>query len=269
MCTHLMARNKKQAPFLMEEMLRRCVLGGYKVGSFQTQADVPSAYVSVNDFHKFLNPKKLLDVRFTYKDDEEEVADFVKKHETYPKRKIFIEGNLRPMEKKDLADVHKLFNMQQHYCVIKYKMSQDELMHHLLGNDNVVRTYVVEGADPKDPLKPVLTDFFSVTMMTTKTVSKEAQMHDQLRQGRLYYYACNKNTIKDIIAQAFWTAKDDLKLDLLSIPMMGTTNPMVLSQLGVVCGDRLTFHHFFNWTVGELGFGQIGQMTVNIHSNFL
>lgn len=166
--------------------------------------------MSVNDFHKFIHPKKLLDIGFTYKDDEEEVADFVKKHELYPKKKIVIEGNIRPMEKKDAPAVLKLFVAQQENCIIKYKMSQDELMHTLLYNDDVVRAYVVEGADPNDPLKPVITDFFSITYLVTNTISKEVQLHDSLRQGRLYYYGCSKNTIKDIIAQAFWTAKEDL-----------------------------------------------------------
>ena len=170
------------------------------------------------------------------------------------------------MEKKDAPAVLKLFVAQQENCIIKYKMSQDELMHTLLYNDDVVRAYVVEGADPNDPLKPVITDFFSITYLVTNTISKEVQLHDSLRQGRLYYYGCSKNTIKDIIAQAFWTAKEDLQLDILSMPLQGTTNPMVLAQLGVVQGDRLVFHHFFNWSVGLLN---LGQVNCNILSNLL
>jgi len=64
-----------------------------------------------------------LDTGFTYKDDEEEVADFIKKHEMMNKKKIVINGNIRPMEKRDIPEVLALFNKQQLSSVIKYKMS--------------------------------------------------------------------------------------------------------------------------------------------------
>ena len=77
----------------------------------------------------------MLDTGFTFKGDDEEVADFVKKHELYHKNKITINGNVRPMEKKDIPGVFKLFNMQQQGSVIKYKMSQEDLAHNLLYHD--------------------------------------------------------------------------------------------------------------------------------------
>jgi hypothetical protein len=43
-----------------------------------------------------------LDTGFTFKDDDEDVADFVKKHEIYQKKKIVINGNIRPMESRDI-----------------------------------------------------------------------------------------------------------------------------------------------------------------------
>lgn len=128
-----------------------------------------------------MSPKKLLDVGFTFKEDDEETKDFVSKHEMYPKKKIVIEGNIRPMEKKDIEKVLTLFNNQQENCIIKYKMSKDELRHQLLNDSGVVNSYVVEGADLDDPLKPVVTDFFSITTIETKTVSKEVQMHDSIK----------------------------------------------------------------------------------------
>ena len=58
-----------------------------------------------------------------------------------------------------------------------------------------------------------------------------------------------------------WSAKEDMKCDVFSIPMLGTTNPMILGQLGVVQGDNLTFHHFFNWSTGDMA---VGQVNVNL-----
>jgi hypothetical protein len=43
-----------------------------------------------------------LDTGFTYKDDDEDVEDFVHKHEVIQKKKIVINGNIRPMESRDI-----------------------------------------------------------------------------------------------------------------------------------------------------------------------
>lgn len=88
-------------------------------------------------------------------------------------------------------------------------------------------------------------------------MSKEHQHYDAVIHGRMNYYGCTVNTIKDIIANAMWSAKEDMKCDVFTIPMLGTTNPIILGQLGVVQGDHLTFHHFFNWSTGEMAVGQV------------
>ena len=77
----------------------------------------------------------------------------------------------------------------------------------------------------------------------------------------MYYHGCSINTVKDILAQAMWSAKEDMKCDVLTIPMLGTTNPAILGQLGVVQGDHLRFHHFFNWSTGNMA---VGQVNVNL-----
>jgi len=96
---------------------------GYQQGSYKTFSHIPTPYVANNDFNKFIHPKKLVDTGFTYLEEEEPLADFIKKHALYPRNKINIIGNMRPMQSKDISGVFKLFTNQQENANIKYKMS--------------------------------------------------------------------------------------------------------------------------------------------------
>jgi hypothetical protein len=83
--------------------------------------------------------------------------------------------------------------------------------------DQVAWTWVVEGADPENKDKAIITDFFSMTIMKQNTVDKSVQKHDSMTRGHLGYYGCSVNTIKDILAQAQWTAKEELGVDCFTI----------------------------------------------------
>ena len=67
------------------------------------------------------------------------------------------------MQKKDLSNVFKLFNIQQEKYKFRYKLSQEELLQILLPKDNVVWTWVIENLVEG---KMQVTDFYSMHRMT-------------------------------------------------------------------------------------------------------
>ena len=68
----------------------------------------------------------------------------MKKHQLPKREDIEIIGDIRAMEKKDISTVLKLFNNQQSKYKVHYKMSQDDIVHHLMPKKDVVWTYVIE-----------------------------------------------------------------------------------------------------------------------------
>jgi glycylpeptide N-tetradecanoyltransferase len=66
------------------------------------------------------------------------------------------------MTKKDLSVVFKLWNKQQEKYKLRYKLSQEELMHWLLPKENVVWTWVIENMVDG---KVQVTDFFSMHVL--------------------------------------------------------------------------------------------------------
>jgi len=105
---------------------------------------MPTPFVTCHYLNKFLNPSKLVEVKYCNKPADMSFKDFNKKHRLPDKKGIKIQGEIRPMVKKDLSIVFKLWNKQQEKYKLRYKMSQEELMHWLLPKENVVWTWVIE-----------------------------------------------------------------------------------------------------------------------------
>ena len=62
--------------------------------------------------NRFLDAKKLAEVRYCHCPANMSLKDFEKRYRLPPKASINIVGSIRTMEKKDLAAVYKLFNEQ-------------------------------------------------------------------------------------------------------------------------------------------------------------
>ena len=68
-------------------------------------------------------------------------------------------GSCRAMKSKDAASVLKLYNKQMESKKIKYKMSQEEILHYLVPRDGILWTWVIEN-EVEGKLQ--VTDFFSM-----------------------------------------------------------------------------------------------------------
>ena len=110
-------------------------------------------------------------------------------------------------------------------------------------------------------MKPLVTDFFSFTRQLTQCVSKKFQLHDKVYEGRVNYYGCTVNSIKNVLAHCLWHSKEDGHCDVTTIPLLNSTNPLIISELACVVGDHLTYYHFFNWNTVGLN---TNQMSVNL-----
>jgi glycylpeptide N-tetradecanoyltransferase len=82
--------------------------------------------------NRFINCKKLVEIKYTNKPTDMPMGQFEKRYRMPDKKGIKLIGNVRPMEKKDLTAVIKLYNQQVKKYQIYYKFSQEEIMHYLL-----------------------------------------------------------------------------------------------------------------------------------------
>jgi glycylpeptide N-tetradecanoyltransferase len=94
--------------------------------------------------NRFINCKRLAEMKYTNKPDSWTMKQFEQRYRLPAKDSIKIEGTIRKMEKKDISAVLKLHMNQQKKYKVYYKMSQDDIIHYLLPKDEVVWTYVIE-----------------------------------------------------------------------------------------------------------------------------
>ena len=66
------------------------------------------------------------------------------------------------MVKKDVSAVHKLLQDQMAKYKIKYKMSHEDIMHHILPQEDIVWAYVIENK-VEDKVK--ITDMFCMNRL--------------------------------------------------------------------------------------------------------
>ena len=107
---------------------------------------MPTPFCTSHYMNRFINSKKLVEIKYTNKPPNVSMKQFEKRYELPERKGIEIEGTIRKMEKKDISTVLKLHNNQQKLYKVHYKMSQDDIIHFMLPKDEVVWTYVIEDA---------------------------------------------------------------------------------------------------------------------------
>ena len=67
LCVHKKLREKRLAPQLIKEVTRRVNLCNIWQAIYTSGATLPTPYGTAQYWHRNLNPKKLVDVRFSFK----------------------------------------------------------------------------------------------------------------------------------------------------------------------------------------------------------
>ena len=114
---------------------------------------MPTPFGTAQYWHRNLNPKKLVDAKFSFKPNNQQMSAFVKVHKL-PKETA-TEG-LRRMNESDIPKVKNALNahLDQHYKV-HITFTENEIRHYFLPRDDVIFSYVVESD------KGEVTDFIS------------------------------------------------------------------------------------------------------------
>lgn len=129
---------------MLQEQMRRQRAMGIPHACYTSGHAQPTPAVTNYYLNKFLNPEKLVEVKYCIMPSNMTFKQFKKQHHLTDKKFINLKGTLRLMEKKDIPTVFKLWKKQLEGCTFNYKWTQEEMTHYLFPKENVVWTYVVE-----------------------------------------------------------------------------------------------------------------------------
>ena len=139
------------APVLIREITRRVNLTDCWQAVYTAGITIPTPISNATYYHRSLNPKKLIEVRFSCLPPGTPMSRYLKLNKLPQKPSL---PGLRSMKERDISLVHELLNTYLSKFKVHFKFSIEEIKHFFLPRDGVVNSYVVEDST-------TITDFFS------------------------------------------------------------------------------------------------------------
>ncbi|KAK6326916.1 hypothetical protein J4Q44_G00025610 [Coregonus suidteri] len=234
LCVHKKLRSKRVAPVLIREITRRVNLEGIFQAVYTAGVVLPKPVSTCRYWHRSLNPRKLVEVKFSHLSRNMTLQRTMKLYRLPDSTKT---PGLRAMERRDVRQVTELLQKHMRRFQLAPSMGEEEVAHWFLPQDNIIDTFVVEGAGG------VLTDFTSFYTLPS-TVMHHPQ-HRSLKAAYSFYSVYTHVPLLDLMNDTLILAK--LKgfdvfnaLDLME-------NKVFLEKLKFGIGDGNLQYYLFNW----------------------
>lgn len=179
---HKKLRSKRLAPVLIKEITRRVNQQDIWQALYTGGQYLPSPVATARYEHRPINWSKLYDVGFSQLPPNQTKAKMVS-HYALPDEPSL--KGFRPMEVQDLDQVFDLLTDFQQKFELIHEFTKPELKHWILGDNSVVKSYVVEENGK-------ITDFASYYLLPFTVLDNPD--HDELGIAYLYYYASSSYT---------------------------------------------------------------------------
>jgi len=245
LCVHKKLRSKRVAPVLIREITRRVNLRGIFQAVYTAGVLLPKPVAKCRYYHRSLNPKKLVDIKFSHIGRNQTMNRLIKLMRLPETTEI---PGIRKMETRDVPQVFEMLSK----CLSKFKLAPiltpDEVSHFLLPRDGIVDSYVVEDENG------VLTDFSSFFSLPSSIMHHPE--HKTMYAAYSYYTVANKHTLTQLMKDILIIAKQNGYDVFNSLDLMD--NGEYLKDLKFGMGDGNLHYYLYNYKCPELVEKQIG-----------
>ena len=246
LCVHKKLRAKRLAPVLIKEITRRVNLTGVFQAVYTAGTVLPVPVASSRYYHRSLNRKKLVNVGFSRLGNRMTMARMQK---LYKLPDAPLTPGLRPMEAKDVDEVHKLLNTYLENFKLKVLFTKDEVAHWLLPRPGVIDSFVVENSSKG---KSSITDFLSFYHLPSQILH-----HDQnLYAAYSFYNVATSMPFVDLMKDALILAKKAGCDVFNALNLM--ENQDIMEPLKFGMGDGNLQYYIYNWACPEMQSSDVG-----------
>jgi len=249
LCIHKKLRSKRLAPVLIKEITRRVHLEGTFQALYTAGVHLPKPISVCRYYHRSLNPKKLIDVKFSHLERNRNMAKTIKYY-SLPKEPLI--PGFREMKPEDVDSVQKLLNTYLDNYQVAPVFSREEVEHWFLPIDNVVYSYVVEKENK-------ITDFVSFYNLPSSIINnpdykeiKAAYLFYYFQEGMGKKYSATRALINDALIMA--KSKNFDVFNCLNL----MNNDDILDDLKFGKGDGLLNYYLYNYKCVEVKPKQLG-----------
>ncbi|KNC49571.1 glycylpeptide N-tetradecanoyltransferase [Thecamonas trahens ATCC 50062] len=245
LCVHKKLRTKRLAPVLIQEITRRVHLEGIFQAVYTAGVVLPRPIASCMYYHRSLNPKKLVEVEFSYLKPNMTMKRLIRLYKL-PNEPVL--KGLRPMTPADVPSAAELLRNYLTSMDLYQRMSDEEFAHWLLPRDGVVSSYVI--ADDNGNV----TDFCSFYSLPSTII--DHPKYNTLNAAYSYYNVATSVELKTLMNDALILANSagfDVfnALDLMD-------NADFLTDLKFGKGDGHLQYYTFNWRTAPTTPSKIG-----------
>ena len=233
LCVHKKLRSKRLAPVLIKEITRRVNLVGIFQAVYTAGVVLPRPVSSCRYWHRNLNPKKLIEVKFSHLGKNMTMQRTLK---LYKLPNEPLTPGYRKVTAKDIPACQKLLQNYLEQFNLRPVFSLEEFSHWFLPKDDIVDSYVVERGGQ-------ITDF--VSFYTLPSTVMHHPVHSCVKAAYSFYNVSTKTPWVDLIKDALISAKNSHFDVFNALDLM--ENKTFLDELKFGKGDGNLQYYMYNW----------------------
>lgn len=245
LCVHKKLRCKRMTPVLIREITRRVNLVGIFQAIFTAGVVLPKPVSRCRYYHRSLNPKKLIEVKFSSLTKNMTMKRALRLYNLPEEPKL---QGFKECTKEHVPQIYELLTTYLDKFDLTPKFSQEEIEHWFLPQEDVINSYVVE-RDGK------VLAFASFYTLPSTVISHPT--HDSIKAAYSFYnYASDSISLIELIRDALIMAKK-MDYDVFNaLDLM--ENKKFLEELKFGVGDGDLQYYLYNWKCPDFQPEQIG-----------
>ncbi|XP_071507282.1 glycylpeptide N-tetradecanoyltransferase 2-like [Diadema antillarum] len=244
LCVHKKLRSKRVAPVLIREITRRVHLTGVFQAVYTAGVVLPKPVSTCRYWHRSLNPKKLVEVKFSHLGRNMTLQRTIKLYKLPEETKT---PGLRPIQAKDMKQCHKLLSEYLEKFKLAPSFDLAEFTHWFTPRPNIICTFVVENEGK-------VTDMISFYTLPSSIMHHP--VHKQLKAAYAFYNVCTTVPWEALMQDALTLAKQDDFDVFNALDLMD--NKDFLEKLKFGIGDGNLQYYIYNWKCPTMKPQEIG-----------
>ncbi|XP_078492639.1 glycylpeptide N-tetradecanoyltransferase 1 [Ciona intestinalis] len=245
LCVHKKLRTKRVAPVLIREITRRVNQRGVFQAVYTAGIVLPKPVAKCRYYHRSLNPKKLVEVKFSHLGRNQTMQRLVKLMRLPDEPQI---RGIRALKKADVPQCHQLLSNYLSKFDLSPVFTEDEFAHFFLPRKDIIESYVVVDE------QGTITDMASFFILSSSVMHHPD--HNMLYAAYSFYNVANKHTEKELMKDMLIFAKK-LGFDVFNaLDLMD--NHVFLKDLKFGMGDGNLHYYLYNYKCPDIPEHKVG-----------
>lgn len=244
LCVHKKLRSKRVAPVLIREITRRVNLRGIFQAVYTAGVVLPKPISTCRYWHRSLNPKKLIDVKFSHLGKNMTLARTLKLYKLPNETKV---NGIRAMTDADRPQAYRLLSEYLSKFSLAPVYTAEEFQHWFSPRVDVIDSYVVENYG-------VVTDFVSFYTLPSSIMHHPS--YKSLKAAYSFYNVAGATPWPDLITDALIIAKANNYDVFNALDLMD--NKEFLEKLKFGIGDGNLQYYLYNWRCPSMSAEKVG-----------